>query len=174
MLPPEEAGKPHQLVATLDRGAVVAASVLAVAPPSPAWPAPCPAAPPVQCDVHATDASGIAPPATARPSETASVASSAQGKKPPGSAAKIGPSTGQALAALGVVLEDSAMPDRVEQPGAAASDPAACGREMPQWASLSVTTPQGLFVQLSTEGCVTIGPVKPNSTQVRNDRQYSW
>jgi hypothetical protein len=66
------------------------------------------------------------------------------------------------------------MPDRVEQPGAAASDPAACGREMPQWASLSVTTPQGLFVQLSTEGCVTIGPVKPNSTQVRNDRQYSW
>jgi hypothetical protein len=168
VLPPEEPGKPYQLVATLDRGTVVAASVLAVPPPSPAQPAPCPAAPPVQGDACASDASSVTPPSTARPSETANVASSAQGKKQaPGSAVKIRPSTGQASVALGTVPEDAACPDQEEQPVAAACDPAAGGREMPQWASLSVTTPQGYVVQLSTEGCVMIEPVKPNSTQVR-------
>lgn len=166
MLPPEEPGKPYQLVATLDRGTVVAASVLAVPPPIPAQPVPGPAATPALADARASEASSIAPPATAKPSET--VTSSAQGKKPPGSAAKVKPSPGQAPPGLGTVLEDAASPEQEEQLAAAASDSAAAssGREMPQWAALSVTTPHGLVVQLSTEGCLLIEPVKPNNTQV--------
>lgn len=172
LLQPEEPGKPYQLVATLDRGTVVAATVLAVPEPSHKQPdtASTPAEAAASKDTRASDAismgaSSVAASA-ARASEASSVVSAAAAagtNKAPGSAAKVQHGTGQG--SLGTVLEDAAVEEE-EQQDAGFVDADADWQHRPEWAALSVSTPQGLVVQVSTDGCVLLEPVKQPGTQV--------
>jgi hypothetical protein len=151
---------------------VVAASALAAPPPSTPDPSP------AQKDARPSDAgSAAAAPATARASDSggsvsAPGSSSSNSKKRPGSGVKGSASAAQGT--LGTVPEDgapgSANGEAAVQgraaggPGEDASQP--CLRPVPQWGALCVSTPQGLMVQLSTDGCVLMEPVDKPGAQV--------
>jgi hypothetical protein len=171
LLQPEAFGQPYQLVATLEHGTLVAASALATPPPR--TPDPTPA----EKDARPSDAgSAAAAPATARASDSGGPASapgsSGNNKKRPGSGVKGSASAAQG--ALGTVPEDGAPGSANGEaaahgstaggPGEDATQP--CLRPVPQWGALCVSTPQGLMVQLSTDGCVRMEPVDKPGAQV--------
>jgi hypothetical protein len=169
LLQPEAPGQPYQLVATLQHGTVVAATVLAAQATStqPETPA---ALEPAAADDGAA----------ARTTETDSVAAAAAAaaaavgdKTRPGSPTKGGQSHGvphsPGRGSLDTVPEDAAsQEDAAAASSGGGGDAAAAGQvQAPSWAGLCVSTPQGVVVQLSTDGCVVMQPVKPPGAQVR-------
>lgn len=165
LLQPEAPGKPYQLVATLQRGTVVAAAVLA-APANSTQPETPAALEPASADGGTAGrtteidivAAAVAPAATAAE------------KTRPGSSVKGAQSHGASpgRGSLDTVLEDAASQDEGTAGSSGGGGHVAGGGQVqvPSWGGLCVSTPQGLVVQLSTDGCVVMQPVKPAGTQV--------
>jgi hypothetical protein len=166
LLQPDQADQPFQVVATLDNGSVVATSIVAAAPVSCPSTASFSESPSMREGPRASDSGSTGALAPAPPSPSSS---SSTGKKQPGSGTKA--AHGPAQPALSPVPEFCA-PEASEDPAAAAAARAGLaalgkGRSVPQWGALSVSTPQGLRVQLSIDGCVLVEPVGAPNAQVR-------
>jgi hypothetical protein len=164
LLQPDQADQPFQVVATLDHGSVVAASIVAAAPAQS-----CPGTAslsasssmkdgPRASDAGSTGALAAVPPSPSSSSSTA--------KKRPGSGTKA--AHGALQPALSAVPE-SCGPEACEDAAASAGASLGAqgtGRSMPQWGALCVSMPQGLRVQLSTDGRVLMEPVDVPHAQV--------
>lgn len=184
LLQPEACGSPYQLVATLDQGIVVAASVLPAAPARSQL-----VDTPSSTNRHAsqhvgappgeTGSAAMSPTASAAAAAAAAPAAVAAGsgnaaKKRPGSGLKA--AHGATQEAGPVATSSSISSSQIDSPPIPTAsvpesqEPCECSAaatEGPRdWGALCVSTPQGLVVQLSTDGCVLLTPVETRKAQV--------
>jgi len=184
LLQPEASGSPYQLVATLGQAIVVAASVLPAAPAR-SQRADTPSSTNSHTSQHGDALPGEAGSAAMSPTASAAAAAAAApaavaadsgntAKKRPGSGIKAAQGATQeaaVVAVLGSIPSSQIDSPSLPTPSAASSqEPCECSAaatEGPRdWGALCVSTPQGLVVQLSTDGCVLLTPVETRKAQV--------